>query len=306
METIRLDYLDTLISVAKTHSFSQAAKELKTSQGTVSNHIAALEAYFEVELFRRTANGVDLTDEGEIVLEAAEQILQQAHDAKAKISSTKKKLRGIIRISASTVPGEHIIPGLIAEFQRKQPEIKFKVKAEDSLSSLESLQAGNVDFAAVGTIRGYEDKLDFLEIGEEQLVLIVARNHELSSRKTVNLIEMLNYPFIIRGETSGTRKEIEILLNNNSIPTSAIKDTLELGSTESVITAVSEGRGVSIISSIAAKKAQAAGLITAIGICEAENSRKLYMARTKKALLKPSEVFWDFCKNYRFKNQRLV
>ena len=73
---------------------------------------------------------------------------------------------------------------------------------------------------------------------------------------------------------------------------------LELGSTESVITAVSEGRGISIISSIAANKAQAAGLVKILKIKEAKNPRKLYMVRPKRPLLKESEAFWEFCKEY--------
>ncbi len=81
---------------------------------------------------------------------------------------------------------------------------------------------------------------------------------------------------------------------------------LELGSTESVVTAVSEGRGISIISSIAAKKAQAAGLVKIVKIEEAKNPRKLYMARPKRALLKASEAFWEFCKEYTFKNDAIM
>ncbi len=261
METIRFDYLNTFLTVARTHSFSVAAKELKTSQGTVSHHIAALEEYFDAELFKRTANGVEVTDAGATLKETAEKILQQAQDAKAKISTAKHKLSGTIRIAASTIPGEHIIPSLIAEFQKKYPDVKFKIKAQDSLTSLNSLQANDADFAAVGTMQGFEEKFDFLQIGEEQLVLIVPCNHELAKHKTVKLNAILTYPFINREETSGTRKEIERLLEKNNIRSQQLKVALELGSTESVITAVSEGRGISIISSIAAKKAQAAGLV---------------------------------------------
>ena len=65
-----------------------------------------------------------------------------------------------------------------------------------------------------------------------------------------------------------------------------LKVALELGSTESVITAVSEGRGISIISSIAAKKAHAAGLVKIVKIKEAKNPRKLYIVRPKRPLVK--------------------
>ncbi len=305
METIRFDYLNTFLTVARTRSFSVAAKELKTSQGTVSHHVAALETYFDAELFKRSANGVELTDEGATLKEAAEKILQQAQDTKAKISTAKLNLAGTIKIAASSIPGEHLIPSLISGFQKKHPDVKFRVKAEDSLTSLGILQTNDADFAAVGTTQGFEEKFDFLQIGEEQLVLIVPCSHGLAKHKSVKLSEILKYPFVNREETSGTRLEIERLLEKNGVLPQKLQVALELGSTESVITAISEGRGTSIISSIAATKAQAAGLIKIVKIQEAETPRKLYIVRPKRPLLKISEAFWDFCKGYRFKNEAI-
>jgi len=303
METIRFDYLKTFLTVARTHSFSTAAKELGTSQGTVSHHIAALNQYFDTELFKRTANGVEATEAGATLKETAEKIIQETQEAKAKISSAKQTLSGTITIAASTVPEEHVIPSLISEFLKKHSEVKFKIKAEDSLTSLSSLQSNNVDFAAVGTIQGYEEKFDFIQVGQEELVLIVPCSHELSKQESVKLNEIAKYPFINREETSGTRKEIERFFENNRFPLKQLNVALERGSTESVITAVSEGRGVSIISSIAANKAQAAGLVRILKIKEAKSPRKLYMVRPRRPLLKTSEAFWEFCKKYRFKNE---
>jgi len=303
METIRFDYLKTFITVARTHSFSTAAKELGTSQGTVSHHIAALETYFDAELFKRAANGVEVTEAGATLKETAEKMLQEAQNAKAKISSAKQNLSGTISIAASTIPEEHIIPSLTAGFQNRYPHVKFKIKAEDSFKSLNSLQANNVDFASVGTIQGYEEKFDFIQVGQEDLVLIVPCNHELAKHTSVTLNELIKHPFIDREETSGTRKEIERLLEDNKLGLEQLKVALELGSTESIVTAVSEGRGVSIISSIAAKKAYAAGLVKIVKIKEAKTPRKLYIVRPKRPLVKISEAFWEFCKTYKFKNE---
>lgn len=294
---MRLDYLKTFLTVARIGSFSIAAKQLRTSQGTVSNHIAALEEYFDAQLLKRTAKGVEVTAAGAILKEAAEKILQDLENAKTQISLTKHKLTGVVKIAASTIPEEHLLPSLIAEFQKRNPDIKFKIKAEDSVSSLQSLQANEVDFAAAGSIRGYSEKFDVIEIGEEQLVLIVPCNHELSRRKSVKLEEALKYPYINREEGSGTRAEIEHILESLGIPVSKLKTSLELGSTESVITAVSEGRGISIVSSIASKKAQAAGLVTILKLEDANSTRKLYLLRPKRTLLNAAEAFWEFCKN---------
>jgi LysR family transcriptional regulator, transcriptional activator of the cysJI operon len=304
VETIRFDYLKTFLTVARTHSFSVAAKELKTSQGTVSHHIAALEQYFDAELFKRTQNGVDLTEAGTTLKQTAEKILQEAQEAKAKISTAKQNLSGTISIAASTIPEEHILPSLIAEFQKCYPAVKFKIRTEDSLTSIGSLQTGNVDFAAVGTIQGFEETFDFLQIGQEELVLIVPCSHPLAKQETIKLAEIAKFPFVSREKTSGTQIEIERLLENSKISMDQFKVGLELGSTESIMTAVSEGRGLSIISSIAAKKAEAAGLVKIIKIIEAsKNPRKLYIAKSKRPLLKMSETFWAFCKEYKFKNQ---
>ena len=303
METIRFDYLKTFLTVARTRSFSAAAKELGTSQGTVSHHIAALEEYFDAELFKRTANGVEVTAAGFTLKETAEKMLQAAQEAKAKISSAKQNLSGTIRIAASTVPEQHLIPSLIAGFQRRHPEVKFKIKAQDSLTSFGSLEADDVDFAAVGTMQGYAEKFDFVQVGEEELVLIVPCNHELAEEKTVKLSELAKYPFMSREETSGTRKEVERLFENSKFPVERLKVGLELGSTESIITAVSEGRGISVVGSIAATKAQSAGLVKIVKIKEAKNPRKLYIARPKRPLVKIAEAFWDFCRGYTFKNE---
>jgi DNA-binding transcriptional LysR family regulator len=294
---MRFDYLKTFLTVARKRSFSVAAKELNLTQGAVSHHIAALEEYFGAELFKRAASGVEVTPAGTILGDAAQKILAQIESAQVEISSTKQKIAGLIRIEASTIPGEHIIPGLIAEFQEKYPEVKFKIKAEDSVNSLMNLLAGNVDFAAVGTITGYREKFDFIEIGEEKLVLIVPSNHELTNRNSVKLNEIVRYPYINREETSGTRKEIERIFADSGASASKLKTTLELASTESVITAVCEGRGISIISSIASRNAQTAGLVKVLHIEGADATRKLYMVRPKRNLQKVSETFWDFCKN---------
>jgi DNA-binding transcriptional LysR family regulator len=300
---MRFDYLKTFLTVARTRSFSVAAKELNLTQGAVSHHIAVLEEFFGAELFKKTVNGVEATYAGTVLGDTAQKILAQIESAKVEISSTKNKIAGLIRIEASTIPGEHIIPGLIAEFQEKYPDVKFKIKAEDSVNSLMNLQAGKVDFAAVGTITGYREKFDFIEIGEEKLVLIVPSNHELANRKAVKLNEIANYLYINREETSGTRKEIERIFSNSGISALTLKTTLELASTESVITAVCEGRGISIISSIASRNAQTAGLVKVLHIEGADTTRKLYMVRPKRTLQKVSETFWDFCKN-RYANDK--
>lgn len=293
---LRLEYLKTFLALVKTGRFLAAAKELHLSQATVTNHIAILEKHFDAKLLNRTAKGVELTPAGKILKDRAEKIINEIENAKVQISLLKHEIAGLIKIVASTIPGEHIIPSLIAEFKKKHPAVDFNIMITDTVNALICLEKNMADFAAVGSLIGYEEKFEKIELAEEELVLIVPRNHELEKRESIKLHEILKYPYINREETSGTRKEVAKMLKESRIRPQELNTVFELGSTQAVITAVAEGRGISIISSIAARKAEMSGLIKAIKISHVKNTRKLYIVRQKKELDKACQTFWDFCK----------
>ncbi|MCS7114562.1 MAG: LysR family transcriptional regulator [Nitrososphaerota archaeon] len=291
---LRIEYLKTFTTVVKTGRFLAAAKELRLSQATVTNHIALLEKYFDARLLNRTVKGVELTDAGKILKDSAEKIIKEVENAKAQISTLK--MDGLIKIAASTIPGEHIIPSIIAEFKKSKPEANFKITITDTVNALKSLENNTANFAAVGSLIGYEGEFEKIVLAEEEFVLAVPPNHELANRESVELFEILNHPYINREETSGTRKEVERMLKESGINPQELKTVMELGSTQSIITAVSDGRGISIISSIAARKAEKSGLLKTVKICNAKNKRKLYMVRQKGKLSNICENFWEFCK----------
>ncbi|MFA5572105.1 MAG: selenium metabolism-associated LysR family transcriptional regulator [Candidatus Bathyarchaeia archaeon] len=301
---MKIQYLSTFITVLTTGSFSAAAKELVTSQATVSNHIAALEKDLGTKVFIRTTKGVELTEAGKILQETTKKIFEEIEKAKMIIASTEKGLQGEIKIAASTIPGEHILPSLISEFRREYPAVKFKITVTDSINSLQSLTDNEVHFAAVGSLEGFEGIIEFIQIGEEELVLIVPPNHELAKKKVVQPQDLRNYPFVYREDKSGTRQETRKMFSDQRISVSDLDVVLEFGSTESVITAVSEGTGISIVSSIAARKAEAAGIVKTIRLEGAKNMRKFYVTRLqKKELPKAMENFWVFCRHFKFKHK---
>jgi LysR family transcriptional regulator, transcriptional activator of the cysJI operon len=299
---VKLQYLSTFATVQKTGSFSAAAEELEISQATVSNHIAALERDVVAKVFIRTIKGVELTEAGKTLQETTERIFEVIEKAKRTISSAEKGLQGEIKIATSNIPGEHIIPSLISNFRNRYPAVKFKIQATESITSLQSLNNKEVHFAAVGSVEGFEGKFELIEIVKEELVLIVPPDHELSKKEEVKSQDILKYPFVCRGDKSGTKKETQKMFSEQGISPSDFKVVMELGSTESVITSVSEGAGVSVVSSIAARKAEAAGLVKIIKIEGVRNIRKFYIARQlKKQLPKAMENFWEFCGQFEFK-----
>ena len=75
---LNLCLLEYIVEVAKCGSISKAAQNLFVSQPHLSNQIKGMENQLNVRLFRRSAKGMDLTEEGKIFVEEAQSILKKA------------------------------------------------------------------------------------------------------------------------------------------------------------------------------------------------------------------------------------
>ena len=289
----KISYFKTFVTTSKTKSFSKAAKKLGITQGTVSNHISALEKYFDTQLFIRTPEGVELTPEGQILYESAKMILELIESTKQRIKSLHEYPEGTVKIAASTTPGEHILPGIIMDYKREYKDVDFHIEITDSKRCFELLEKGSVDMAAVGYL--YNKDYEHLIIGKDRLVLIVPPNHRLAKKGIATLSDIMKEDYIDREEGSGTREVIIKALNEKGYSMMDLNVVMSLGSNSSIITAVSEGNGVSIISEIPAKKAAEAGLIKIVPIEDLDLTRYLYLVKGKK-LKNPSAVrsFWEF------------
>ena len=289
----KISYFKTFVITATTKSFSKAAKELGITQGTVSNHISALERYFDAQLFIRTPEGVELTPEGKILYESAKKILEIIESTRQRIKSLNKYPEGTVKISASTTPGEHILPGIIKEYKREYRDVDFQVEITNSKRCFELLERGAVDIAAVGYL--YNRDYEHLIIGKDRLVLIVPPNHRLAKVGRATLSHIMKEDYIDREEGSGTREVLIRALNEKGYSMMDLNVVMRLGSSSSIITAVSEGSGVSIISEIPARRAVEAGLVKIVPVEDLDLTRYLYLVKGKK-LSNPSAVrsLWRF------------
>ena len=298
--TIQINYLENFLKVTEVGSISKTADQLNVSQSAISQQIYVLEKYFDTKLFKRTIRGVSLTSAGEILLKRVKIILDNLELAKVEIGNKIDELRGILNISSSTIPGEHILPLIFAKFKKVNPEVKINTEINDTTTSLNKLLNNEVELAAVGSLIDSQGLLEKCILAEEELVLVVSNDHPLSENEIIDPKTILKYPYIIRELNSGTRLESEKILNQIGIPLDEINILCELTTTESILTAVAEGLGISLVSSIAASKMEAAGLIKILRFPSSiKTKRKLYLIRKKdydkKNLMLQS--FWDFVVN---------
>ncbi|PRC94698.1 LysR family transcriptional regulator [Solimicrobium silvestre] len=117
----------SFLAVARLGSLSAAARSLDTTQPTIGRHIEALEMQLKTALFSRSPVGLvpnaialELIPHAETMAAAAEALIRRA-------SGEAGKEHGTVRITASTIVGGEVLPGLLAPFHRQYPEITLEL-----------------------------------------------------------------------------------------------------------------------------------------------------------------------------------
>ena len=292
---MNIEYLRNFIKLTQYKNFSKLANELSLSQSTLSHQISQLEKDFgEVILIDRTTKKFELTKAGKLLLKHALQIIELYDGCKLEISKFKDIIEENIIISASTIPGSHILPRYIADFRNKNPNVNFKILINNSQKSIENLKNEKVDFAGIGSFMGYNEKeFEYIKIGEDQFKFICSPNHELlESGDLINFDNLIKYPFVWRERGSGMRDTFK-----QQFPVYKKLDIeLEINDNDSIISTVSESNYISIMSELMVDKAESAGLIKSLKIKNYPviAKRALYFVKLKdKQLGKVKKKFWD-------------
>ncbi|WP_460418810.1 LysR family transcriptional regulator [Pseudomonas sp. microsymbiont 2] len=139
--------IQAFVTVAHKRSFVSAARALGRSPSAVTRAVQALEDNSGAKLLNRNASAVTLTEAGERLLPHAERLLDVQRDAADELAALTGSAQGWIRLAAPEVLAQQVLPGVIAEFSRRHPQVTLDVQFSDQL--LDPLQ-GKFDFVIRG------------------------------------------------------------------------------------------------------------------------------------------------------------
>lgn len=122
----RLVVMKTFVTVAKSNSFSGAARELGISGSLVSRHVADLEKQIGVRLVNRTARSVSLTEAGTRYSEFADRILHEIDDEDENLSRVRDVAEGRLSIVCPKWIGTAELGDAIAAFAVAHPRIRLR------------------------------------------------------------------------------------------------------------------------------------------------------------------------------------
>ena len=289
--------LEAFVAVVDYGSFSEAARKLYLTQPTISTHIRSLEEELHTRLIIRTTKKITITPKGYQLYDSAVRMLDIRNNLFENFTGSKKQ---IIDLAASTIPSSYLLPELMAGFGRMYPDVYFHSWQTDSAGAINRVLDGSIDLALTGQNTG-DDSCVFIPFCQDDMVIATPVNdHYLQLKeRPVTFYDFLKDPIIIREQGSGTKKEMDIFLENAGIESSSLNVVARMNDLESIKKSIVNGLGISILSARSAVDLKKTKQILLFPLEGTAHKRSFYIVYSKNRILKAHvRQFIQYVKNY--------
>ena len=237
-------------SLARTGSFTLAAKELSLTQSAVSHSMRALEREVGCRLLDKMGKKVVLTEAGESLLIHVGRILAEMALARAELGQLGKWGQSRLRIGASSTACQYVLPSVLGEFKKKYPQCAISIEPGDTPEAIESLRERRIDLA-VNLEPRRDEPLEFRPIFNDELQFVVSPLHPWARAGRVDRTEIARQSYILYGKRSYTSEMIDTDFRADDI---VLHSTIDLGSMEAIKELVKLGLGASILAAWTCRK----------------------------------------------------
>lgn len=286
---MELRYLEIFVRVVEKKSFSLAAQEFGLTQPTISIHIKSLEQELEVKLLDRLGRSVVPTRAGELLFNYAKEIVRLKKEALLALGGFTGKMSGPLVVGGSSIPAEYILPGYIASFKNKYPDVFPSLMVADTGKVYAMVLEGLADVGVAGALIE-DDRVKAIEFLEDEVILIAPKNY---GKNEITKERLAKEPLITREQGSGTKDSVEHLFEKNGV--TKLNFVAEMGSTQAMIAAVKNGLGLAFVSTVAVKDEILRGSLKRVSIKGVKIKRRFYViTHSQKALSPIAKIFMDF------------
>ena len=244
-----LKQIKYFIAVVEYKKVTVAAKYIFISPSVITTAIKDLETHLQVNLFKRTNDGLKLTREGDIFLNHCYDILSvvsSAHNATRNLTTYKKNtLAGTLKVGCTETISGYLLSKILVSFRQHFPNVILSIK-EFSRKNLEkNVINGNLDIALALTDNlQYIDNLYYEILMGSLRNLWVSDNHKFLRQDVVTLEDVAKQPFIQLTLDEAKTTNLKYWARFNLKP----NIVFESNSVESIRSMVSIGQGVTILS----------------------------------------------------------
>lgn len=283
---MQLHQLRYFVAVAQDHHFSRAAARIHVAQPSISRQIRLLEHELGVALFHRAPGQVEveLTSEGAALLPWARHVLDDVEDLAAEARSLVDMTTGRLSVGATPSLSTAVLPELLLSFHRNHPGVTLEIAEAGSRVLVPHVLAGDIDVALV-VLPVDDERLDSTELFTESLVVALAENHPLASRRALRLADLNNTPMVMFRDGYDLRVATLHALTQAHVRPIV---TCEGGEMDSVLALVRAGIGAAIVPELLARNAD----VQTLEITDTPLRRQIgFVHRNDRPLPRPAQAF---------------
>lgn len=289
---MNIQQLHYFVALAKSQHMTETAKTLNVTQPCLSYSISELEKELGVPLFKKVGRNIKLTRYGNIYYDYASKALETLQQGKQVIDEDKSPHYGTINLGFIYTQGTQNIPNVLKAFKSLYPNIHFNLTQSTSKQLLHHLQEEDIDLAITSQVDGF-DSLEFLPLIEEEMVLVVPKNHPLANKTSLQLHSLKDYPLVYYNENSGLRPYLDHFLAKNNLN---ITKAIEVEDDQSILGFVAASYGPAIMPNI---PSIAAYPVKTISMTDITVPRIIYLANHSQGYQSPAvKLFKDYCLDY--------
>jgi len=243
----RLTQLRGFCATAQLGSISAAADKLALSQPSVSMQIQALEKEFATMLFERRGPKIQLTPEGEKLLEIALPMVEGLETLPETFAARcGNPAHGELDIAAGESTLLYLLPEFVEAFSKNFPAVQFRLHNVTGRDGLNMLKADEVDFA-VGSMVDIPDEISYRPIFHYEPMLITALDHPLAKQAEVTLEDISQHGLILPPRHLSTWRMVKSVFEQHELPYDV---KLEAGGWEVIKKYVELNLGISVVTDI--------------------------------------------------------
>lgn len=293
MMRLTLHQLEVFESVARHQSVTLAAHDLHMTQPAVSNILKQLEGYYTCKLFEKIGRKLSLTEFGEKLLDGCQDIKTILSNTETELELLKGGLTGTLRISLVST-AKYFLPDLLGPFKQNNPNIHIKLTVDNRKNIIERLQHNADDFVIMSNPPTTQP-INSIKFIDDQLVVAASQQFD-KRKKSYNLNDLIEQPWIIRELGSGTRFAMEKIFKRFKLTPNI---EMEISDNEAVKQAIIANLGISIISKQSIKFEVKNKLIQILNVNHFPSSHPWYLVTHKNKKLSPiAEKFFDYVQDH--------
>lgn len=288
---VNFEYYRVFCQVARSRSFTAAARALMSSQPSVTRCIQNLEQQLGCTLFVRTRRGVSLTAEGELLYRTVGPACERLQQGEAELAGALSLQGGVVRLSSTETALHELLLARMDAFRARWPGVRLRLTNGTTPQALAHLRSGRVELAVVSGPLEPDKTLTLRPLAPVEELLVAGPGLAHLARRPLRLEELATLPLICLEPGSCTRAFYDQLFAARGL---TLAPEVEVSTADLVLATVQHDLGVGFVPAGLARPLVAGGAVTPLRLAFRLPPRYVYAARVEGRPFSPAaRAFWQ-------------